>query len=87
MSIYPVRAKTWWICRKKNPEWMNKDMKVERDLIKYGIKSKRLICLTCKKVIKDWDKCYISHAYAYGFDDAYCDLKCLNSRTKHMGGK
>ena len=34
MSIYPVRAKTWWVCRRDNPKEMNKDIRLDRKIIK-----------------------------------------------------
>ena len=76
MSIYPVRAKTWWVCRKDNPEGMNEDIRLERGIIKTALKSGILTCNKCGKVVKSWDRCYISHGYCYGFDDVYCDEKC-----------
>ena len=80
MSIYPVRAKTWWVCRKDNSKEMNDDIKLERGIIKTALKT-WLTCLRCGKRIKNWDKCYISHGFVYGFDDAYCNEKC------YRGGK
>lgn len=73
MSIYPVRAKTWWA---------KKDMRDEKSFIKRLMDDGFIKCNRCNKIIKDWDKCYISHAFVYGFFDAYCNDKCLKGGDK-----
>ena len=81
MSIYPVKASKWWAVRKKDPKEMQDDIKLERSCIKALLKS-GLKCDRCGKMVtlKDWNKCYISHAFVYGFNDVYCDDKCLSGK-------
>ena len=80
MSIYSVRAKTWWVVHRDLPKDMKEDIKSEQGILKSLLKDGILKCNRCKKIIKDWNKCFISHAYLYGFDDCYCDEKCLLER-------
>jgi len=83
MSIYPVRAKTWFVAHKEYEPECKRDIKFERDLIKSAIKNGCLTCITCGKKIKDYKKCYISHAFAYGYGDTnYCDKECFSKRGR-----
>lgn len=78
MSIYPVRAKTWWVVIKSDPKEMQEQIKMERDFCKSRLKTNLFTCQTCGKTVTDWDKCYLSHAFAMGFDGAYCNKKCYD---------
>ena len=82
MSIYPVRVKTWFVCHRKYGKENNKEIRFERDLIKYVIKKKTLKCLACGKKVSDYDTAYVSHAFAYGYHDAYCNKTCYLNRLK-----
>jgi len=82
MSIYPVRVKAWFVCHRKWNEDIRKEFKIERGLIKYIIKKGTLKCLACGKKVTDWNTAYVSHAFAYGYNDAYCNKKCYLSKRK-----
>jgi hypothetical protein len=66
MSIYPVKCNQWW--DKDDPDTV---------LIKRMIKNGTFRCNTCSKLVTNWKTSYLSHAVLYGFNDAYCNAKCL----------
>jgi len=76
MSIYPVRVKTWFVCHRKWDKESRKAFSSERDLLKYIIKKGTLKCLACGKKVTNWNTAYVSHAFAYGYNDAYCNKEC-----------
>lgn len=80
MSIYPVRVKKWFVCSRSFDKDTRKEIKLQRDIIKDAIKRGNLECLSCGKSVNNFDTAYVSHAFVYGFNDAYCNKKCYKSR-------
>jgi len=81
MSIYPVRCKKWWVAKKSYDPEHNRILRLEREIIK-NCMSSHLKCTRCGKRVKDWDKAYVSHAFVYGVEDAYCNINCLKNNPK-----
>lgn len=85
MSLYPVRAYTWFSQNKEYSNVMNKDLKLQREAIKDAIKEGAIICNSCGNKIKNFNQCFVSHAFAYGFTDTnYCNEKCYRSNKRRI---